>query len=196
MSSASGRAYFATAAVVLSTQIGASRAEDSPAPLTVQVGDVTVPGEDDDRGATSRPVMDAQKKPKSIVVVDQKTIEDQNLNRLDELQQFVPSLVVQPVRKSSVVLGNVVAPVRPPNGERTTTSLSRRRREISSTTRAKLLSGEFGGRVIPAAELGALSLTERGRISILRLRHHELQCCRVKPFALLWRSNRAYAHCC
>ncbi|WP_245278101.1 TonB-dependent receptor [Methylosinus sp. PW1] len=91
MSSASSLAYIATAAVVLSTQLGA-RAEDAPAPtaMTVQVGDVVVPSEDDDKGETSRPVMDAQKKPKSIVVVDTKRIEQQNINRLDELQQFVP----------------------------------------------------------------------------------------------------------
>ncbi len=93
MSSASSLAYMATAAVALSMQLGGSRAEDAPAPaaVNVQVGDVVVPGEDDDGGETSRPVMDAQKKPKSIVVVDPKTIERQNINRLDELQQLVPS---------------------------------------------------------------------------------------------------------
>ncbi|WP_036288381.1 TonB-dependent receptor [Methylosinus sp. PW1] len=93
MSSASSLAYMVTAAVALSTSLGASRAEDSQAPtaVNVQVGDVIVPGEDDDRGETSRPVTEAQKKPQSVIVVDPKSIERQNVNRLDELQQLVPN---------------------------------------------------------------------------------------------------------
>ncbi|WP_246721660.1 TonB-dependent receptor plug domain-containing protein [Methylosinus sp. H3A] len=83
----------AAAAIALSTNVGESRAQDAPASsaVTVQVGDVVVRGEDDDRGENSRPVLDAQKKPRSIVVIDEKSIERENINRADELQQKIPN---------------------------------------------------------------------------------------------------------
>ncbi|WP_084570499.1 TonB-dependent receptor [Methylosinus sp. PW1] len=93
LSSASSLSYLAAAAIALSTQMGESHAQDAQAPaaLNVQVGDVVVPGEGDDRGETSRPVLQAQNKPRSIVVVDEKTLERENINRVDELQQKIPN---------------------------------------------------------------------------------------------------------
>ncbi|MBG0811775.1 TonB-dependent receptor [Methylosinus sp. H3A] len=77
--------------MAISTLPGRSRAEEAPTPVRVEIGDVVVPDGDEDRGETSRSVMDAQKKPRTIFVVDPKAIERENINRLDEFQQKIPS---------------------------------------------------------------------------------------------------------
>ncbi len=93
MSSASYVAYLAAAAITFSTQLQESFAQDAPAAgsVNVQVGDVVVPGEEDNGGETSRPVLEAQKKARSVIVVEEKTIERENINRADELQQKIPN---------------------------------------------------------------------------------------------------------
>ena len=55
------------------------------------VADVKVTRDGEGPGETSRPVMQAQKQPRAIVVIDPQTIEREQLDRLEEFQQKVPN---------------------------------------------------------------------------------------------------------
>ncbi|WP_026191736.1 TonB-dependent receptor [Methylosinus sp. LW4] len=81
-----GASILATGAAIVSAEVARAQQAEQAA----NVGDVFVDGSDD-RAEASRSVIQAQNKPRSIVVVDERTIDDQNINRLDELQQLIPN---------------------------------------------------------------------------------------------------------
>lgn len=79
---------FAAATALFSAP--SAQAEDTaPAQGPIEVDNIVVSGKGN--GGIDRTVQQAQEKPRSIVVVDEKTMEDQNINRLDELQQLIPN---------------------------------------------------------------------------------------------------------
>ncbi|MEF3366150.1 TonB-dependent receptor [Methylocystis sp. 9N] len=84
----SSRAYAVATGAAIIAFAGASFAQEAQ---NANVADIHVTGSGGGEGETSKPVMQAQRKPRSIVVVDPKTIERENINRLDELQQKVPN---------------------------------------------------------------------------------------------------------
>jgi iron complex outermembrane receptor protein len=78
-------AFIAAAPEIFLAPPTPARAEDAA------VADVLVTNSGDSQGEISRPVLQAQRKPRAIVVVDPQTIERENINRLDELQQKIPN---------------------------------------------------------------------------------------------------------
>lgn len=78
-------AVIATAPEILLAPLSPARAEEAA------VADIQVTNSGDGQGELARPVLQAQRKPRAIVVVDPQTIERENINRLDELQLKVPN---------------------------------------------------------------------------------------------------------